>query len=379
MVREEFSEWYHLNDNAIAQVVREGTIALDANVLLDLYRVGADRRAEIIEALHTIGDRLFVPYQAAYEYQKNRLSTIADTQTKFDKTLKSIKDACGNALESALVEIRDKAVRAAIEQAFKDSFSSFEDKHARLRSGHILPLSETRREDPVRNELEKLLCGSSLGKRPTDIELEARRKDATTRINERRPPGFGDKDKDEATGDCLIWAELLEHAKAIDRPIMFVTNDVKKGDWYSVVNGGIMGPRPELVTEMAVAAPNHYYHQGTLDNLLWLAKKILGVKIRTETIETVRDLAPELTARLSFTQALATARSLLDPTQPVSASDRILLDSAIRSLQKAEDNPVDNAVATLNALRHHTLVSADEFFEAQLKTLKEGTDKDDQH
>lgn len=68
-----------------------------------------------------------------------------------------------------------------------------------------------------------------------------------------------------------------------------------------------MGPLPELVAEMAEAAPKHRYHQVMLDSLLWLTNKHLETNVSEGTIKTVRDLkeiayigdAGELTAKQS--------------------------------------------------------------------------------
>ncbi|MDO3126492.1 PIN domain-containing protein [Mycobacteroides abscessus subsp. bolletii] len=307
-MREAFSEWYYPDDDAIAHIVTTGTIALDANALLDLYRVGAGRRQEILTALEKIGDRLFVPYQAAYEYQKNRTSALHDAQSTFDKVSEDIQKAAQEALTTALKPIRDQTVRDEIRGAFAESFDGFKSKYAEIRSSHILDLKEARTKDPVRDELDKILSGPRLGKMPSVKKIQERRQEAQRRIDENRPPGNADaKNKVDASGDYLIWAELLDHAKKVDRPILFVTNDSKKGDWFSTVHNKIMGPLPELVAEMAAAAPKHRYHQVMLDSLLWLTNKHLATNVSEGTIRTIGELkntayirhAAELTARQS--------------------------------------------------------------------------------
>ncbi|MBF9522605.1 hypothetical protein HA136_16815 [Mycobacteroides chelonae] len=87
-MREAFNEWYYPGDDEIAHIVRVGTIALDANVLLDLYRVGSGRRQEILTALEKIGDRLFVPHQAAYEYQRTEPPCSMTHKTPSTRSLK---------------------------------------------------------------------------------------------------------------------------------------------------------------------------------------------------------------------------------------------------------------------------------------------------
>ncbi|PVA77454.1 PIN-like domain-containing protein [Mycobacteroides abscessus] len=293
-MRDAFREWYQPDDNDVEQIVATGTIALDANVLLDLYRVGARRREEIFGAFRAIGDRLWVPYQAVLEYHTNRLKVIADTQTHFDKVFTEVEAAAAKALSSALKSIRDPAVRKQIQETFDVNMRRLESAHSALKDSHVLDLSQTRTGDPVRAALEIILTGDRLGKRPTDTELAERRQEAGKRINDKRPPGFQDADnKTDPCGDYLVWSELLAHARSADRSILFVTNDSKKDDWFLVLNGMTMGPLPTLVAEMAAASPNHAYHQVSLDGLLALANKYLGATVTDETIQTVRDVTLE--------------------------------------------------------------------------------------
>lgn len=378
-MREEFSEWYYPDDDEIAHIVTTGTIALDANALLDLYRVGAGRRQEILTALEKIGDRLFVPHQAAYEYQKRRASVLHDAQSAFDKTAHDIEKAAREALNTALDAIRDQAVREEITNAFEESFGAFRRKYAGLRSNHILDLKDARTKDPVRDKLDTMLSGDRIGRRPSAKKLQERREEAQKRIDQRRPPGFADADnKDDASGDYLIWAELLDHAKKIDRPILFVTNDSKKGDWFATVKNRTMGPLPELVAEMAEASPNQRYHQVGLGSLLEYTNKYLDTKVSEGTINTVRVLKAPGAKNIPIADAagaIEAARRLIHQASinadPITNSEvmRWLIENGAKNQEHLNDaamvrwameNAIENAskgpetneiIATRDALR----------------------------
>ncbi|SHR60999.1 Uncharacterised protein [Mycobacteroides abscessus subsp. abscessus] len=340
-MREAFNEWYYPDDDEIAHIVRVGTIALDANVLLDLYRVGSGRRQEILTALEKIGDRLFVPHQAAYEYQKNRTTVLHDAQNTFDKVSKDIEKAAQEALTTALQPIRDQEVREEIQDAFKGSFDAFKSRYAALRRSHILDLKEARTKDPVRDQLDRLLSGPRLGKKPSAKKLKERRDEAQKRIDQSRPPGHADaKNKPDASGDYLVWAELLDHAKDADRPMLFVTNDSKKGDWFLNVHNRTMGPLPELVAEMAEAQPDHRYHQVGLGSLLELTNKHLDTAVSEATINTVRVLKHDEDRRWqSLAKQLATLRQVIadgsEQTEEGSrnALMRLVLENATRDVE----------------------------------------------
>jgi hypothetical protein len=71
------------------------------------------------------------------------------------------------------------------------------------------------------------------------------------------PPGWKDKGKKTygKYGDVILWFQLLEYARAYNKPILFITDDVKS-DWFlsAQENNGKPRPRPELVQEMYVEA-----------------------------------------------------------------------------------------------------------------------------
>ena len=64
---------------------------LDANVLLNLYRYSQETSDELIQILKQVSGRLWVPHQAAFEYQKNRLQIIASQIEEYDKNGKPMQ------------------------------------------------------------------------------------------------------------------------------------------------------------------------------------------------------------------------------------------------------------------------------------------------
>src|SRR6266700_6807594 len=80
--------------------LREAVVAVDANVLLDLYRFRPQTSRDLIKTLRTVGDRLVVPHQALREFWRRRQrlqdsprgATRAATDA-LDKSGRSIRDA----------------------------------------------------------------------------------------------------------------------------------------------------------------------------------------------------------------------------------------------------------------------------------------------
>jgi PIN like domain len=295
-----FPEWYGHDDDTVKKIVTDGSICFDANALLDLYRVNKDQREEILVVLKSVSDRIFIPYQAAWEFHNNRLSVVRGNHDVYNSVLKS----CFELVQEKLDKLGDKELREEIKELFNASSESFKKvvatfgkKVARLRDEHTVSFQDMLDDDPVLNALEELLTESSIGQRPEPDVLEERRLTALERGERGIPPGFKDSDKADPTGDYLIWCELLDHAESSGRPLLFVTND-KKEDWYrSQMSGKSLGPRPELIVEMRERSPETLYHQADLGSFLFYAREYLGLSVEDETITTVENIESDVPPR----------------------------------------------------------------------------------
>jgi PIN like domain len=281
-------EWYAPDDETIQKVLEEGTIALDTNALLDLYRVGREQREEILSVLRDSRERLFVPYQVSFEFLRRRLDVVAGIEAAYESILDSVQ-----VKPAQLQQIRDLDIREQVEKLSQRAHKSFANGLEKLREAHTISFKEAREDDPVQQALDELLePPAQLGQEPSEDELADRRAEADRRRDGKIPPGFADKGKDDASGDYLIWAELLDHAEQSDRPLLFVTNDERKGDWYREFRGQTIGPCIELIVEIR-SVTTHPYHQTNLSSFLFLAKKYLGAKVDDETIATVKNIPRE--------------------------------------------------------------------------------------
>src|SRR5690242_10763012 len=91
-MKESFIGFYRPTEEELADLWKNCIFILDANVLLDLYRYPKEARDDLIGILRKISDRLWVPYQAALEYQENRLIVIADQLKKYQDVRQVIVD-----------------------------------------------------------------------------------------------------------------------------------------------------------------------------------------------------------------------------------------------------------------------------------------------
>jgi PIN like domain len=71
-----FPGYFRPNETEIRQIWSEGLIALDANVLLNLYRYSDETREEFLKILKLFEDKLILARWAAQEFFSRRLDVI---------------------------------------------------------------------------------------------------------------------------------------------------------------------------------------------------------------------------------------------------------------------------------------------------------------
>ena len=65
-----------LSEKELKEHWEKDIFCFDANVLLNLYRYSPSTREAFFSLLEKVKDRIWITYQAAFEYQKNRLVVI---------------------------------------------------------------------------------------------------------------------------------------------------------------------------------------------------------------------------------------------------------------------------------------------------------------
>jgi hypothetical protein len=233
--------------------LREAVVAVDASVLLDLYRFRPQTSRDLIETLKSLGDRLVVPHQVLREFWRRRQraqdspggATKAATDA-LDRSDRSIGDALD--IWARAVGIDDDEVSDLIARA-SDFLGELKDELENLTQD----ASAEGAGDPILGQLEEILAGrvtSPLAREEWDECIA----EANRRIEAEEPPGYLDADKQDSdlpeggAGDYLVWYEATRYAKEQDRDLLIVTRDQKQ-DWWWRRKADFIGPRPELTLE----------------------------------------------------------------------------------------------------------------------------------
>lgn len=286
-MRKTFPGYYRPSEEEFRKLWGKCLFVLDANVLLNLYRYSEETRKKLIGILEQVESRIWVPHQAALEYQRNRLEVISaqreaykqigqlldDTAKKLEAQLRSYKRHPLIDAEKLLASVRE------VLNAQAGELETVRQKHPDLVD-----------KDLVREALTKLLDGK-VGPPYTDDRMKQIFKDGEDRYAKSRPPGYKDaktKEGDKAFGDLVLWYQVMDKAASDKVPIIIVTDDVKE-DWWWRHEGRIVGPNPDLVAEIRGKADVAFYMYVS-DQFMEYARQYLKQNIDQQAIDEIREI-----------------------------------------------------------------------------------------
>jgi PIN like domain len=286
-MRKTFPGYYRPSQSEFRKLWDKCIFVLDANVLLNVYRYSEETRNELLDILRKIESRLWVPHQAALEYQRNRLEVISaqreayqqiehlleDTHKKLDTQLKGYK-------RHPLIDTGRilKAINAVFEEQAEE-LKKVKEKHPDLLQ-----------DDDVRESLTRLVDGR-VGQPYPEERLKQIFKEGEDRYAKSKPPGYKDlksKDGERVFGDLVLWFQVIDKAASDHLPIIIVTDDVKE-DWWWRHEGKIVGPNPELVAEIRDKAKVDFYMYVS-DQFMEYARDYLKQQVDQGAIDEIREV-----------------------------------------------------------------------------------------
>lgn len=282
-MREKFSGWYPKKPEQIAALWDTAIFVPDANVLLHCLRHSTVVRDQLLRLFETLGDALWIPYQVALEFQRNRLDVEFGALDAYDALIKD-QEVIVDKARDRLRQLRaHPTIDVQKELSALDMFlSDFKGRMEAARGAH--PSAEI---GGVLEKLTKLLENRIGDKWPAE-KLVALKKEGEDRYSKKTPPGYKDQKKDSGEydkfGDLLIWKDMITKAKAAKLPVIFISDDAKE-DWWWIHRGRKMGPRPELIEEFRgeTAQDFHIYELGQF--LRFAADRFPDIKPNVAKVE----------------------------------------------------------------------------------------------
>jgi hypothetical protein len=280
----------------LERFLTEGLVVFDTNALFDVYRLNPQGRADFLHTLNLLGDKLWVPHRVAEEFLLRRLTVIdecaravanltSDVKGSFNKIRADLETFRGRrGLNKPLVDELVKRLKETEQQIIQELGEAYR---------FDLKASDCLTGDPILSEIEKLLEGR-IG--PALENMRQVREDAAYRFERRIPPGFADarKPPEQAIGDYVLWVELLQEVERLPRPVLFVTNEKKKAEDWTVKQPGGRSPlpRPELSAEVWHRA-GQPFHIVDVRSFLELANEYVDAQVSEETITQAEEIRSE--------------------------------------------------------------------------------------
>lgn len=311
----DFSAWLDQSHVPPERFYREALVVLDANVLLDLYRITPNARNQVLDAFNYIEARLWVPYQAAIEFSRNRKRVVEGRMSAFKRTSRLLRTATANAvdvIEDAIEELQSLREETGATREWNPGEAGLgrEDLLARLdgvmdsaieefrtlEAEHDLRPKDMQHIDPLLSKVDELLVGK-IGPAYSSIKLRSLVEEAHSfRFPNKIPPGYLDVKKESqlhAAGDYILWRQAMDMAARItneERLILLITNDSKADWWEFDSKGRPKGPHPELVQEMRDTAGADLL-LATLKEFIGGTKQYLSSKVSDETLEELEEVS----------------------------------------------------------------------------------------
>lgn len=280
-MRNAIKEYIEPSDKEKQELWEKAIFVFDTNVLLNLYRYSAKTRNSLLEAFQSFKDRVWIPYQVAYEYMRKRCEVIYETVHRYDQFQKEIDI------------FTDKASGILRLTSDDDEISSLQDyliKWLDSNKAKNLLVLDTKKDEILDKVLE--IFEGKVGAKLSDEEIEAIKKEGKERYAKSIPPGYMDEkkrknqiDDNNAYGDLIIWKQIIKYAKERSVGIIYVTHDQKE-DWWNIVKGETIGPRIELRREFT-AETEQEFHMYSMNSFINTYNKMNKVKIDHRVIAEV--------------------------------------------------------------------------------------------
>ncbi len=300
-------EFFPLSEQELEALWEEATIVVDANVLLNLYRTPDTAREEILSTFKKLEQRLWIPFHAALEYQRNRPLVIHERKQKMGGFSEATKNALDEIKKSFANLEASKHDPRIMESELLQGIQAAYDQLATSADAVCETSLSLSLEDPLRDRISSILENRT-GLAPKDAaDLERLTGDADNRYRISIPPGFKDsgKQKDGVSetfahgglvyenkhGDLIIWRQLIDHVISTGtKKIIFITDD-RKEDWWWEVKGRKLGPHPSLREEIRRVAEVDLFWMYSTANFLSHAGKYVRANVSETAITEVEDVA----------------------------------------------------------------------------------------
>lgn len=221
-----------------------GIVIFDTCAILDFYYMTREYQWIMADIFKYLSNRIWLPAHVMYEYEKNRQSAMMKPKVEKyqDKVIQNnhfVKDV-EEYIELWKKQYYHPYIKPANIEEIKKSLDIIRPEIDKIKTIVSMEYQDRKQEindiannDRIRNAVEELNHGQPF----TFAEIKEIIKEGNFRYANHIPPGYKDtasKSGISKYGDLILWKEIIRYAKTNKKDIIFVTNDVAKGDWVVV-------------------------------------------------------------------------------------------------------------------------------------------------
>ncbi|MEM9893772.1 MAG: PIN-like domain-containing protein [Actinomycetota bacterium] len=318
-MRDHFPGHYAPSEPERRKLWNSGLIVLDTNVLLSMYRLPEVARNELLGVLDALKERIWIPHHVGLEFQRRRLDVIKGQRSNVASVLEGAQDAISG-VEQEVDRLKLDRWGLGLEpDKVKADLGRARERLTQALKAIGAVLVEPNHDDPIRGRLDDILEGCVGPSPASQQELDQLLLDAEDRYASKTPPGYKDAhkgNKEDETyvfnglrysqqyGDLIIWKQVLERVATEPRPnsVLFVTGDLKE-DYWQIVNGERIGPRPELAEEIRRAGDVDVFWMYSPEKFAELAPQYTEAEVSRQSISQIHDASVEGGVAFSYYQA----------------------------------------------------------------------------
>lgn len=290
----------------------------DSSSLLYLYEYSDETKKEILKTLkEKLKDRLWIPNHVAFEYLKNRervISSPINDSTKYndlkDNHLPFIEDSL-NKISRKTKDFYNKIEKQDMHPHInKDIVLNFEKETKKIEeSFKIFSKSFSDEVDKRKIEIDNLLNNDivlkfisnnvDVGNEYSIEQIFNIIKEAKFRFSNKIAPGWLDENDKlgiQRFADLIIWKQILEYSKDVNKSIILITNDLKI-DWCHSVGKGskkkLIRPAMELIKEMKDETSNIFWMYSFKD-FLYKSQDLIKSNITDKALEEIEELSKKI-------------------------------------------------------------------------------------
>jgi hypothetical protein len=272
------NEYIDLTDDEKRILWDKCIFVFDTNVLLNLYRYSQKTRETLLNAMNTLQDRIWIPYNVAEEYHKRRCGIVYETLKKYEDFSKIVDKFISECQTNFRLEPSDKEILQL--RSFIDNWFNTE------KANNLLVTTSS--SDTILNNLLDLF-DKKVGTPYDPATLKMIREEGARRYENNTPPGYKDANKKNGNdyGDYIIWRQIMDYAKQNNNDILLITNDQKE-DWWYIISGRTIGPRIELRKEFKDYTGN-ILHMYSMDGFIGKYGENRGVTTDQSVLDEVKE------------------------------------------------------------------------------------------